>query len=251
MKTSNLMINSSSGINNHQVFKELATHVCDLLTRENIELIPFSSANVHWFSSLPDKYKSLVLMKLQSTLNIYKTTLAAGHSLRDCKRLLWSALKEFQLSGPSDLLDKLDSKNVIVEIYDNSQIQIFCNLRFYDFCSYTLEDLFCRPFQELFRRDNPEATKRILEVGLGLFQGTINEAADMSTIGTQIVCEIDSPLKYEYEMKIRSFTPLHKKGSRLPEALVALESARFLNHEEVERTKSQRLNDWENRQLTL
>ena len=251
MTKANLATNTDSGSDQTKLFRELAAKTCELLSQENITLIPFRSVNVPYFSGLPQEYKTLVLFKLQATLNIYQSTLSNGHSLRDTQRLVWSALKEFGFTGPSDLMNLLENDDDIVEIYDNSQIQLFCNLRFYDFCSFTLEDLFCRPFQELFERANPQATQKILEVGLGMFQGQIKQSTNMTEAGTQVVRELDSPLGFEYEMSIHSFTPLFRKGSQLPEALVAVESARFLNAEEVESTKAQRLSDWESRQPTL
>lgn len=214
-------------------FRELAIEVCELLNNENVSFRPFRSKQVPWFANLPEQYKDFVLNKLKATLNIYRQTLASGDSLRESKTLLWKALKEYGLKGPSDLLEHIESNDQIVEIYDNSQIQVFCNLTFYDFCSYTLEELYCRPFPELFERENPEATAKILEIGMGMFQGKIKTTVDMKSAGSQKVKEIDSAFRFQYDMTIQSFIPLFRSSSQVPEALVAIETAKILDKKVV------------------
>ncbi len=143
----------------HQ-FRVLAENFCHLIESEGLLVRPYQLASMPFFQALNEDEQSLAIVHLQNYLEICRSTIAEGSSLRDERALVAKALEHFQLDMDSRVFQG-GSGSMVYEFYALSQTQYFRTVNFFEFTSYTIEDLYSRSWFNLYSRDD-DITRKLL-----------------------------------------------------------------------------------------
>lgn len=221
-------------------FKELCVTAKELAETIPVRILPYADPSVPHFAALNYVQKSKTIRALETSVQVYRATLAAGNSLGDSRALVWNYLKHFGLVPCSDLFSRIGEQD-LVEIFDRDHFQIFRNFRFFEFCSYTIEDILCRPWVELFIRDDSSAGEQLIQIAMHMSSGNARETV-ATNIRPHTIREIKSVFCHEIEIDVKYVSPLFDKNKQIA-AYMAIESARLMSRLSPEE-EGQRLKEY-------
>jgi|GEM_PF-1298248 hypothetical protein len=209
----------------HSKFRILALEVAEFGRMAGVKVTPFQEDSLPHFSKLSSEQQLSAIHYLEKYHNICSAMLDRNEDLKSSYRIVWQALKEYELRPPSNLFDDLKN-DYVIEIYDiASNTQLFRNFKFFTFCSYSLEDLACRPWPELFERDMNSFAEMMVPVQ-GTFSGKIWK--DFRRPIKNYMKEIDSIFHYEMNYALLAAYPLRALNGAV-EAFLVVEDAELLN----------------------
>lgn len=203
-------------------FLQLSLALVALLRKEGLKTESHLEGLPH-FSQLGLEEKQTAIDRVKFYHDLCFDHVSEGQSLRDSKRLTWRALVKLGLSPGSNLLDRIESDDVI-EVYNPDQVQIFRNLEFFDICSYTLEELFCIQWWRLFRRDEA-VSGSIIKLVEDLYQRKYPDGA-ASPLPQHTVVECLSREKTNINFFMKFIGPLYK--NKQIEAVICIEQAQLV-----------------------
>lgn len=205
-------------------FSDILTRISALGREADIQIEPFTSPDLPYFSVLPAAMKSSAFHAAKAYLEICENTKLAG-GIKDSKIFVWQGIKSLGLRPTSDFFNYL-SDDSVVEVHDFHARQLFRNLTYFRYSSYDLESLFCRDIHQLFSYDK-SAIEYLLtwfeEIKSGQWPGM-----KPFNLPTTPICEIASPLKYELSVEFQYGGPLFDRDGR-PAATISIEKAKIEN----------------------
>jgi hypothetical protein len=155
-------------------FRTLAIRYQQIGREAGINIRPFLSADLPLFQEATLEQRKIAVDSLEIIVSIHEETIAAGEKAVDFKKLLWRALKRFDLIPGPDLFTRMKDNDEIVIIYNEEQRILFWTLQFFKKTSFTVEQMFFLPWHECTKRpDHIHASMYQLAVGLitGKIQG--------------------------------------------------------------------------------
>lgn len=192
-------------------FRELALEAQRAAARDGFTLTPFRSPELPVFTALDREARRAACAKLERLVNVAAGVHASGHTLRDCRKVIWSFFKVVKLTPPSDLIDRLDDID-FVDVYGFDHQMIFANLPLLNAVSYTLEELYCRHWMELFGRSDG-LLGTIRDTVVGITTGSIQNVVDLRHLPEHTAYEISSDARLSGRGHVRFFSPLFQSGA--------------------------------------
>lgn len=207
-------------------FRALALEAAALGRKDGLEFIPFADPALPHFTKLDEAGRAHALGRLEQLVRIGNELHTSGGSLGDSKKVLWAFLRAAKMAPPSDLLDHVQSGDVI-DIYGEHHQMIFANPMILDILSYSLEDLYCRPWTDIFGKDET-VFETVVEVINGILGGKLRGVVDMSAMPECVTFEVDSPKLMRCVTKMRLLAPLFEQ--REPVAYVCVNRVRHVTY---------------------
>lgn len=191
-------------------FRHFARLAVDAGRRDGLNLRPFESDDLPFFSALDTTGRAAALVRVECFVKVAAHVHAHGNSLRDCKKVIWSFLKAVKLTPPADLLDRFEGEDCI-DVYGFDHQMIFANPTLLNILSYTLEELYCRPWMELFHKSDG-VLDAIHETIEGIMEGTFTGVIDLHNLPEYAHYEISSEAHLQGRARVRFFSPLFNLG---------------------------------------
>lgn len=207
-------------------FRELALLTAAYGRSIDVEIVPFASADLPIFRSLPLAEQQEAVMRLAQYVSICQAVITSGVSLRSSRTFVWRAFREIGIVPDSDMFNMIADDD-IVEVYNLENIQVFRNFAFFKYCSYTLEQLFSRPWHELFVREDAAITDRILRLITKLVASGSRKCVD-TNIGPQVIREVDSRRNLRNVLEVKKLGVLYATGSDSPVGFIGIEEAKTI-----------------------
>lgn len=204
------------------IFKELAQKLSLLLASEGVTVRTYAPG-LPYFSQLSEERKKIANQNLGFYCDLCREHLAAGYALQDGSAFLWRALSKLGLVPRADLFQTL-TKDSVIEIYSDDNVQLFRNINFFKYCSYTLEELHSREWWLLFHRDQ-SITDLLYAYASKVFKGELstNFAPE---IPLHVVRELESADMLVVEVQFDMMGPLYR--NKRPSALIISETPRLI-----------------------
>jgi hypothetical protein len=160
-----------------------------------------------YFTKLPVLEKTGVsshLTALETILNSLDARAASS-----APTLARAFLKHMGYTVSDEVWQFIDDADV-VDIYGTDNRLKFATLRLFEAVSYSLEDLYCRTWMELYHRSREDDLQQIYKVCEDIIVNSRKGVVDMESLPLHSCTEIDSPLKRQFVLRAKVFTPVHK-----------------------------------------
>lgn len=192
-----------------ELFKRQCVEFSELLAEAGVQVRPFRSLDLPFFSKLDDDRKKRAVSELGFALEVYRETRAEGFEVKDSPKLIWRMLRKLGWTPQSDFFDKVDDDDVI-QIYTRDQAAVFYNLNFFKWITYTIEDLYTRPWFELSRRDE-SAMMKLYEVAVEILSG-VRMGTSLLDVPAHRCEEMDSEGMSKFWIQVKYASPVKKDG---------------------------------------
>lgn len=148
-------------------FRILLEEMSAFAKTQGINIVPYKSSNLPFYSALPRKQQRSVYKGLRAYYEAMIVTHTSSSKLSVAESTA-VMLSKLDLKYDDDYLATLTNEHV-VEVYLIESLQVYRNLFFFTLTSYALEEICTRPWFELWERDS-----RVTELLLTLV-GQLNE----------------------------------------------------------------------------
>jgi hypothetical protein len=157
-------------------FVKLAEAYVAFAQEAGVRLSPYRSPSVPHFSKLNKNQKRTVIEDIRGTVEVFRSMVSEGQTLKDTPVFLWRTLKRFELTPCSDIFDKIGSDDVVL-LFSNEHKILFHNLRFLEMVSFTIEEIYCTEWYLLTKRAE-WAQAALYEAAEAIFSGKIQGTFD-------------------------------------------------------------------------
>lgn len=189
-------------------YRQLCERTAVAINTTGRQVKAYSDPAVPRFVNADDSRK--VLESLRAYVDVLESTLAAGDSLNDAKRLVWRMMQRLALTPPADFLDQFNDENVI-EIYDTENLQLFRNLIFFDKLYVTVDEISTFVWPRDSKRSvkmSSEGLRLMLLIKTGLLRSTF----PIHTMpGHLVTCDMSEGYQ-EIRVTMKAACPLRSNG---------------------------------------
>jgi hypothetical protein len=183
------------------------SHLSNLLSKYDINVLPQADAGQEAFLALPVEKQLEVVSKYESYIELIKNDLnedGTPLSREQEKTLVRKSLDRYKLKHTQGSEEAIET-GFLIEIYDREAIQLYRNLEFFRHSGYSLLELASIEWFKLYHRPQQVTDSLLQEIGQKVF---VEGVSIRPNVPAHILRETRSSRKKAFLVKVDSIYPL-------------------------------------------